>query len=116
MTGGGNTLDSDGNVYTCSNGPDTESTMNQKGSNAGRLRKYDVRDGALLWETILPNACMNFPAVSPDGGTVVLADGANVLNPPMKWVHGAPPAKIEAEWALQRELLGNKTQLQHYGY
>lgn len=118
MTDGGTTLGPDRNVYTCSNGQDTKLTMNDKDASAGRLRKYNISDGTLMWETSLPNPCMNFPAVSPDGETVVLADGANVLDPPMKWLarQGNTSQEIDDFYVLQQALLNNKTQLQYYGH
>jgi len=117
MTDGGSTLGPDGNIYTCSNGPLSMVNMNDKDAHAGRLRKFDVNTGKLLWETKLQNACMNFPAVSADGKTVVLSDGANVIDPPMKWLHGKgnTSEEIDQFWKLQQELLANKTQLNYYG-
>jgi len=117
MTDGGSTLGPDDSIYTCSNAPGTMLTMNDKDTHAGRLRKYDINNGKLLWETKLQNACMNFPAVSPDGKTVVLSDGANVLDPPTKWLKGKGNSseEIDAFYALQQELLANKTQLNYYG-
>eukprot|EP00930_Biecheleria_cincta_P077649 TRINITY_DN6496_c0_g2_i1.p1 TRINITY_DN6496_c0_g2~~TRINITY_DN6496_c0_g2_i1.p1 ORF type:complete len:518 (-),score=58.10 TRINITY_DN6496_c0_g2_i1:540-2093(-) len=117
VTEGGSTLGPDHNVYTCSNGQDTKLTMNVKDAFEGRLRKYNISDGSLMWETSLPNPCMNFPAVSPDGETVVLADGAKVLDPPEKWLagRGNTSQEIDEFYALQQELLTNKSQLQYYG-
>jgi len=115
LTDGGSVLGPDGSVYVCSNGPNSYWFMNNKGSRAGRLRKYNVEDGSLLWEAVLDNACMNFPGVSADGETVVLADGANVITPHMLAMHGKPRDEIEKEWAFQQELLRTKQQAQYYG-
>mmetsp|Transcript_149311 Transcript_149311/g.362639 ORF Transcript_149311/g.362639 Transcript_149311/m.362639 type:complete len:534 (-) Transcript_149311:48-1649(-) len=112
-TDGGATLAPDGSIYTCSDGPNAHWG---EGVDPGRVRKYRLSDGALLWETKLPNACMNFPSVSFDGETVVLADGANVLAPRMKTMLGRPQEEIDKFYALQQELLRNKTQLSYYGY
>jgi len=115
FTDGGNTLGPDGHVYTCSNGAHTQETANQRGTHAGRLRKINVHDGSLIWQTVLPNACFNFPGVSPDGKTVVVADSGNVLNPPMKALKGKPRAEIERAWAFQQQLLNSKSQMTYYG-
>jgi len=107
-TDGGSMLGPDGSVYSCSNEDDAKAP-------AGRLRKHKVVDGSLIWEAVLANECNNFPSVSPDGATVVLADGANTLDPVMKWVHDESPEVIEKAWGLQQALLKNKTQRQYYG-
>jgi len=118
MTDGGSTLGADGSVYTCSNAPYTMQTMDKKETHAGRLRKHDVTDGALIWEAKMSSACMNFPAVSPDGKTVVISSGANVIDPPTLWLNntGNTSKEIDSFYALQQELLANKTQLTFYGH
>jgi len=118
MTDGGSTLDPDGNVYTCSNGPLTMATMDQKGTHPGRLRKYNVTNGALIWQAKMSEACMNFPAVSPDGKTVVISSGTNVIDPPTLWLKekGNTSEEIDSFYALQQELLANKTQRTFYGH
>eukprot|EP00440_Ansanella_granifera_P065748 gb/GFBE01071305.1/.p1 GENE.gb/GFBE01071305.1/~~gb/GFBE01071305.1/.p1 ORF type:complete len:512 (+),score=94.08 gb/GFBE01071305.1/:1-1536(+) len=117
MTDGGATLGPDGSMYTCSNGPFTVAGMNELGSNAGRARKYRGSDGALLWEVELPNACMNFPSISPDGETMVLADGANVIFAPTKDLKGQNKSQTEIDefYAFQQSLLANRSQLAYYG-
>jgi len=119
FTDGGLTLGPDGSIYTCSNGPHSFSQIvKDKGMEnvKGAVRKYS-QSGELIWETMIAHPCMNFPAVSPDGRTLVLSDGANVLSPPTRdqLPEGKSKAFIDEFYKFQVELIKNKSQLAYYG-
>jgi len=109
FTDGGATLGPDGSIYTCS------SPLYSWGSEGtGRVRKYRLSDGERLWEAVVPSPCVNFPAVSSDGASVVLADGGLALDGKTKEVRQMPREKWDEFYALQLALVANNTQRAYY--
>jgi len=70
-----------------------------------------------LWTTVLPVACMNFPSVTPDGESLVLAEGSNVIFAPTKNLKGKNLTREQVDefYSLQKKLLRNESQVSHYG-
>lgn len=119
FTDGGPTLGPDGSVYTCTDEPGSLTMINEQGSMAGikgRVRKFKQSTGELVWETKTANACLNFPAVSADGKTLVVADGTNVVTPPTLWMtEGMSREAIDKFYKLQQQWLEEKRQLAMWG-
>jgi len=119
-TDGGATLGPDGSLYTCSDDPGSKTRTLEQGGNMdnvqGRVRKFKQSTGEMVWETKIANPCLNFPAVSEDGKTLVLADGANVLLPPTRvFSQGMSREAIDKFFELQMQWLAEKRQLAMWG-
>jgi len=118
-TDGGATLGPDGSVYTCSDEPYSLTKMAQEGTMSGirgRVRKFKQSTGEKLWEREIARACLNFPAVSADGNTLVLGDGYHVLAPPTRLqTQYMNRTTIDRFYKLHQELLRNKSQLTFLG-
>mmetsp|Transcript_14459 Transcript_14459/g.25558 ORF Transcript_14459/g.25558 Transcript_14459/m.25558 type:complete len:511 (-) Transcript_14459:222-1754(-) len=119
FTDGGATLGPDGSVYTCSDEPYSLTKMAQEGTMSGirgRVRKFKQSTGEKLWEREIARACLNFPAVSADGNTLVLGDGYHVLAPPTRLqTQYMNRTTIDRFYKLHQELLRNKSQLTFLG-
>mmetsp|Transcript_150513 Transcript_150513/g.276558 ORF Transcript_150513/g.276558 Transcript_150513/m.276558 type:complete len:209 (+) Transcript_150513:2-628(+) len=82
----------------------------------GVVRKFKLGTGEMVWETPTAHACLNFPAISPDGKTMVLADGLNVLAPAMFYFTGGMSREaMEKFYKLQQQWLEEKIQLSMWG-
>jgi len=113
-TDGGPTLGPDGSVYTCSNQPYffRDFTMEPK----GRVRKFDLTTGDMIWQYITEQGCQNFPAVSADGKTIVVSDGKNVFAPMTYWeTEGMSLEAIDKFYTIQEEQLQNHSQNAYWG-
>jgi len=119
-TDGGATLGPDGSVYTCSDEPGSWKYILEQGTMdgiKGRVRKFKQSTGEMVWEAKLENPCLNFPAVSADGKTLVLADGANVIYPPTRLMtQGMSKEAIGRFFKLQEEWLAEKRQNAMWGH
>jgi len=118
-TDGGATLGPDGSMYTCSDEPGSFKTLNEQGTMEGikgRVRKFKQSTGEMVWEAKIENSCLNFPAVSADGKTLVLADGENVVDPPTGLAtQGMSREAIDRFYLLQEQWLEEKRQLSMWG-
>lgn len=118
-TDGGATLGLDGSVYTCSNEPGSKTQiMKSVGMEGvrGRVRKFNQSTGEMIWERQTEKPCLNFPAVSPDGKTLVASDGAIVISPPTKYMtDGMGRKAIDQFYGIQASLLENKRQNAYWG-
>jgi len=74
FTDGGQILGKDGGLYACAN------LAYGQADTPGVLRKYRLEDGKQLWEQILPQPCVSWPA--SDGEQVVVPVGALPLPVP----------------------------------
>merc|ERR1719401_933049 len=76
MSDGGAILGPNKVVYTCSNPGSSRGSEGQLGA----LRAFQLSDGKMLWEQILPQPCNSYPAVGYLGGSqdlsVVITPGA----------------------------------------
>mmetsp|Transcript_33413 Transcript_33413/g.60250 ORF Transcript_33413/g.60250 Transcript_33413/m.60250 type:complete len:537 (+) Transcript_33413:93-1703(+) len=119
FTDGGATLGPDGSIYTCTDEPGSHTMILENGNMdgiKGRVRKFKLGTGEMVWETPTAHACLNFPAISPDGKTMVLADGANVLQPAMFYFSdGMSREAKEKFYKLQQQWLEEKIQLSMWG-
>jgi len=111
FTDGGAVLDPAGDLYTCS------SPENSRGvSGSGVVSKYRMSDGQKLWETLVDSPCVNFPAVTADGSTLVLAPGGLAAAAKTKEVRAWWRADEAQEfYHLQLDLLKEKRQRAYYG-
>jgi len=113
-TDGGATLGPDGSVYTCSNEPYSLTDLFEEPK--GRMRKFDQTTGEMLWEFQSEHGCMNFPAVSADGKTLVVSDGANVAAPMTYYeTEGMTPEAIDKFYRIQDEELQSHSQNAYWG-
>lgn len=71
FTDGGMVLGPGGMAYTCSN------LENGQVGSKGALRAYRVSDGTLVWDNVLAQPCVSWPAV----GTLPHQDGPSVVVP-----------------------------------
>jgi len=111
FTDGGAILDAAGDMYTCSS-----PLLSQGNSGKGVVRKYRNSDGEKLWETTVDSPCVNFPAVSADGSTLILAPGGLAEDAITKSAKGLqPPSKQTELYNLQVNLLANNSQRSYYG-
>mmetsp|Transcript_87163 Transcript_87163/g.144326 ORF Transcript_87163/g.144326 Transcript_87163/m.144326 type:complete len:503 (-) Transcript_87163:95-1603(-) len=114
FTDGGATLGPDGSVYTCSNEPYSLTDLFEEPK--GRMRKFDQTTGEMLWEFQSEHGCMNFPAVSADGKTLVVSDGANVAAPMTYYeTEGMTPEAIDKFYRIQDEELQSHSQNAYWG-
>jgi len=117
-TDGGATLGPDGSVYTCSSAPYslTETMEDPSTESKGRVRKFDQTTGDMIWEFETAHTCMNFPAVSADGKTLVLSDGKNVFTPMTYWeTEGMSREAIDKFYRIQDEQLQQHSQNAYWG-
>jgi len=118
-TDGGATLGPDGSVYTCSDEPGSWKYILEQGTMdgiKGRVRKFKQSTGEMVWEAELANACLNFPAVTADGKTMVLGDGTNVITPPtLAQTKGMSREAIDKFYKLQQDWLAEKRQMEMWG-
>jgi len=111
FTDGGATLDSEGDMYTCSS-PENSSGMEGQGV----VRKYRKSDGEKLWETLVESPCVNFPAVMADGSTLVLAPGGLASDAKTKEIKMLDwSAAAEEFYKLQLKLVEQNRQRAFYG-
>eukprot|EP00747_Dinoflagellata_sp_TGD_P141033 gnl/TRDRNA2_/TRDRNA2_176078_c0_seq30.p1 gnl/TRDRNA2_/TRDRNA2_176078_c0~~gnl/TRDRNA2_/TRDRNA2_176078_c0_seq30.p1 ORF type:complete len:536 (-),score=28.19 gnl/TRDRNA2_/TRDRNA2_176078_c0_seq30:56-1663(-) len=87
---GGVILGPDGSAYTCSS---PVGNYGQEGDK-GVLRKFQLSDGRILWETELPYPCLSWPAVSADDSSVVVVPGSFPDLPPTALMSLIPGAKM----------------------
>mmetsp|Transcript_69922 Transcript_69922/g.198172 ORF Transcript_69922/g.198172 Transcript_69922/m.198172 type:complete len:503 (-) Transcript_69922:58-1566(-) len=109
FTDGGPIMGPDGSTYTCT---DPQGQLGLPGG-TGLMRKFRLSDGAKLWEVKTPYPCVNFPAVSADGRTVVVASGALAEAAKTKEALGMPEASVREFFELQQSL--GQSQRSHYG-
>mmetsp|Transcript_132352 Transcript_132352/g.411423 ORF Transcript_132352/g.411423 Transcript_132352/m.411423 type:complete len:509 (+) Transcript_132352:61-1587(+) len=110
FTDGGSILGPNGNLYTCSNPAGSFGHVEQPGV----LRKRRISDGALLWEVPLPMPCVNFPAVSWDGRSVVVAPGPLSDAAKSKEARNLPLAEREKFFNTQLQLVSQNLQRSAY--
>eukprot|EP00930_Biecheleria_cincta_P064270 TRINITY_DN4982_c0_g1_i6.p1 TRINITY_DN4982_c0_g1~~TRINITY_DN4982_c0_g1_i6.p1 ORF type:complete len:529 (-),score=78.50 TRINITY_DN4982_c0_g1_i6:177-1676(-) len=110
FTDGGAILDATGDMYTCSSPEGSSGT-----SGSGVVRKYRGADGQQLWESIVDSPCVNFPAVSADGSTLILAPGGLAADAVTKGARKLQSRQEQEQlYKLQQELLDNHTQRSYY--
>jgi len=102
FTDGGAILGPNSVVYTCSNPGNSHGVEGELGA----LRAFQLSDGKMLWEQILPQPCNSWPAVGKLGGSrelyVVATPGAFMGSPQMHGGIMAFDASTGApQWAYQ---------------
>mmetsp|Transcript_14457 Transcript_14457/g.25552 ORF Transcript_14457/g.25552 Transcript_14457/m.25552 type:complete len:507 (-) Transcript_14457:106-1626(-) len=114
FTDGGATLGPDGSVYTCSNEP--YSLIDLFEEPKGRMRKFDQTTGDMIWEFETAHTCMNFPAVSADGKTLVVSDGKIAIVPMIYYeTEGMSAEAIDKLYRIQEEQLKAHNQNAYWG-
>lgn len=107
---GGVMVGPDGTAYTCSN---YKGRGNQ--GEHGALRAYRLHDGHMLWDRFLEYPCNSWPAVAPDGRSVVVPTGAFVASPAASNIDIMTAFKVFPPQMQEMSLSLGNHELQRYG-
>lgn len=86
---GGVMIGPDDTAFTCSNYEGSGKPGDQ-----GVLRAYESEHGMLLWERVLDYPCNSWPAVTPNGQSVIVPTGASMSS--------AASGDVELMWRFRR--------------